>query len=194
MGSPLKPYLAHILIAAALVGSIGLVRTVYVDPRAREVKSLRAERGRLEADVADYGRGMKDLDAWRRTHPGADAWRLPARRPLPARAMVASFLRDVAPIEDRWKIHTERILPAGAPTVVTATDAAGQTEAYGKVELRFHVTASYGALEEYLRGVEAMDQLVVVRSVAFRHEPPTSPDLSAEVTIWLYGTLEGGQG
>jgi hypothetical protein len=169
------------------------VRSVYVDPRAREINSLRAERGRLEADLSDYGRGMKDLEAWQRTHPGADAWRLPARRPLPARAMVAAFLRDVAPIEDRWKIHTERILPTGAPTVVTATDAAGQTETYGKVELRFHVTASYGALEEYLRGVEAMDQLVVVRSVAFQHEPPSSPDLTAEVTIWLYGTLDGGE-
>jgi hypothetical protein len=194
MGSPLKPYLGHILIAAALVGSIGVVRAVYVDPRAREVNGLRAERGRLEASLSDYGRGVKDLDDWRRTHPGADAWRLPARRPLPARAMVAAFLRDVAPIEDRWKIRTERILPGDAPIQVTATDAAGATQTYGKVELRFHVTATYAGLEEYLRGVEAMDQLVVVRSVAFRHEPPTSPDLSAEVTIWLYGTLEGGEG
>lgn len=195
MESPFRqPYFVHLLIAAALLASIGVVRTVYVDPRAREAKSLRAERGRLEADLADFDRGMRDLDAWRRTHPGADVWRSPSRRALPASAMVAAFLRDVAPIEDRSKIRTERILPTGAPTVVTVADPGGRTETYGKVELRFHVTAPYGALEEYLKGVEAMDQLVVVHSVAFRYETPSAPSLSAEVTIWLYGTMDGSEG
>lgn len=189
MASPIRqPYLGHLLIAGLLLASIGVVRAVYVDPRDREAKSLRAERGRLEADLADLQRGLQDLEAWQRSHPGEDASRFRARRARPAREMVSAFLREVTPIADRWKVKTELIQPAGVPQDVVTTDAAGRSETYRKSELRFRLQAPYRALGEYLREVEAMDQLVVVRSVMIRNEAPRDDDLTADVTIWLYGT------
>lgn len=191
MTSPIaipKPFLGHIVIAVVLLASIGAARAVYVAPREREAKSLRAERGRLENDLADLQRGFQDLGAWQRSHPGKDASGFAARRALPSREMVAAFLRDVAPIADRWKIGTELIQPAGTPVDVVTTDATGRTETYRKAELRFRLFASYRSLGEYMREVEAMHQLVVVRSVAVRYNAPTNPELSADVTIWLYGT------
>jgi hypothetical protein len=102
--------------------------------------------------------------------------------------MVAAFLREVTPIANRWKIGTELIQPAGTPMDAVITDAAGRTETFRKTELRFRLYASYQALGEYMREVEAMDQLVVVRSVSIKYNAPTEPELVADVTIWLYGT------
>lgn len=189
MVSPFRqPFLGHLVIVGVLLASLGVVRAVYVDPRSREAKNLRGERTRLEADLADLQRGLQDLDAWQRTHPGEDASRYTARRVLPAREMVADFLRDVAPIADRWKVKTELIQPAGTPVEVTTVDGAGRTETYRKAELRFRLFTSYRALGEYLREVESMDQLVIVRSVAIRADAPRDAELSADVAIWLYGT------
>ena len=183
-----QPYLGHLVILGVLLASLGVVHAVYVDPRSREAKSLGVERGRLEGDLADLQRGLQDLDSWQRTHPGADASGFTARRARPAREMVAAFLREVTPIADRWKVGTELIQPAGTLADVVTTDATGRTETYRKAELRFRLFASYRALGEYLGEVEAMDQLVVVRAVAIRYNAPTAPELSADVTIWLYGT------
>lgn len=189
MASPVRqPYLGHLVIAGLLLASLGVVRAVYVDPREREAKGLRAERGRLEADLADLQHGIQDMDAWQRSHPGEDASRFSARRALPSGEMVAIFLHDVAPIADRWEVKTELIQPAGTPVDVTTTDASGRTETYRKAELRFRLFASYRGLGEYLREVEAMDQLVIVRSVAIRADAPKGAELSADVAIWLYGT------
>jgi hypothetical protein len=189
VASPIRqPYLGHIVIAGLLLASLGVVRAVYVDPRDREARSLRSERGRLEADLADLQRGLQQMDAWQRSHPGEDAARFAARRALPAREMVAAFLREVTPIADRWGVKTELIQPAGTPEDVTTTDASGKTETYRKVELRFRLFASYRPLGEYLREVEAMEQLVIVRSVAVRSDAPKPSEISADVTIWLYGT------
>lgn len=189
MASPIRqPYLGHLVIAGVLLASIAVVRAVYVDPREREAKSLRAERGRLEADLADLQRGLQELDAWQRSHPGEDASRFRARRPLPSREMVSAFLREVTPIADRWKVRTELIQPAGVPQDVSTTDGAGRTETYRKAELRFRLEAPYRALGEYLREVEAMDQLVVVRAVTIRNEAPRDAEVTADVTVWLYGT------
>jgi hypothetical protein len=188
--SPIRqPYLGHLVIAGVLLASLGVVRAVYVDPREREAKQLRTERGRLEADLADLQHGLQDLDAWQRAHPGEDASRFSARHALPSRAMVAAFLRDVTPIADRWGVKTELIQPAGTPVDVTTTDAAGRTETFRKAELRFRLYTSYRSLGEYLREVEAMDQLVVVRSVAIRADAPKETELSADIAIWLYGTF-----
>jgi hypothetical protein len=187
--SPLKqPFLGHLVIAGALLASLGVVRAVYVDPRAREAKSLREDGIRLEGELGDLQRGLQELDAWQRAHPGEDASRFSARRALPAREMVATFLREVTPIANRWKIGTELIQPAGAPLDAATADASGRTETYRRVELRFRLYASYRSLGEYMREVEAMDQLVVVRSVAIKYNAPTDPDVVADVTIWLYGT------
>lgn len=189
MESPIRqPYLGHLVIVGVLLLSIGVVRAVYVEPRAREAKSLHGERERMEADLADLQRGLQDLDSWERAHPGEDASHYAARRARPSREMVAAFLREVTPIADRWKVGTELIQPVGALTDVATTDAAGGTDTYRKAELRFRLTASYQNLGEYLREVEAMDQLVVVRAVDIRYEAPTAPDLSTDVTLWLYGT------
>jgi hypothetical protein len=187
--SPVRqPYLGHLVIATVLLASLGVVRTVYVDPREREAKGLRAERGRLEADLADLQRGIQAMDAWRRSHPGEDASRDAARHALPSSRMVTAFLHDVTPIADRWQVKTELIQPAGTPVDVTVNDARGRSENYRRAELRFRLFASYRGLGEYLREVEAMDQLVIVRSVAIRADAPRGSELSADLSIWLYGT------
>ena len=189
MTSPLRqPFLGHLVIVAGLLASIGVARAVYVDPREREAKSLREDGLRLEGELADLQRGLQELNAWQKAHPGEDASRFSARRALPAREMVAAFLGGVAPIADRWKIGTELIQPIGMPVDAVTTDASGRTEAYRKAELHFRLFGSYKALGEYMREVEAMDQLVVVRSVAIKYNAPTEPELSADLTIWLYGT------
>lgn len=187
MESPVRqPYLGHLLIVVLLLASLGVVRAVYVTPRDREARALRAERARLEADLADLRRGLTELGAWERAHPGEDASRFSARRARPARAMVAEFLRRSAPIADRWGVRTERIQSAGMPVDVTTAGASGEAEAYRRVELRFRIDAPYRPLGEYLREVEAMDQLVVVRSVSIRNASK-APELSADVTVWLFG-------
>lgn len=189
MTSPIRqPYLGHLVIVGVLLASLGVVRTVYVDPRDKEAKRLRSERAQLEADLADLQHGIQDMDAWQRSHPGEDASRFSARRALPSGEMVSAFLRDLAPIAERWQVRTELIQPAGTLEDVATTDASGRTETYRKAELRFRLDADYRALGEYLREVEAMDQLVVVRSVGIRADAPRGAELSADLAIWLYGT------
>ncbi len=183
-----QPYLGHVLILAVLLASVGVTRAVYVDPKLREARSLHAEQERLQADLADLSRGLQDLEAWKRVHPGEDASQFASRRARPAREMVASFFREVTPIADRWRVGTELIQPAGAMTDETVTDSRGATVTYRRVELRFRFYASYRDLGEYLREVEGMDQLVVVRAVALQYNAPSYPELAADVTIWLYGT------
>ena len=188
MTSPFRqPFLGHLVIMAVLLASVGIARAVYVDPREREATALREDGIRLEGELADLQHGLQELDAWQKVHPGEDASRFSARRALPAREMVAAFLRDVTPIADRWKIGTELIQPIGTLVDAVTTDAAGKTETYRKAELHFRLFGSYRALGEYMREVEAMGQLVVVRSVAVKYNAPTEPELSADITIWLYG-------
>ncbi|MGE5175136.1 MAG: type 4a pilus biogenesis protein PilO [Hyphomicrobiales bacterium] len=183
-----QPYLGHAAILAVLIASIGAVRTAYVDPRAREAATLRTEANRLEGEMADLQRGVQDLERWKAAHPGQRTDAFASRRALPARAMVATFLREVAPIADEAGVRTELIQPAGGLADVTVSDDAGRTTTYRKAELGFRITAPYRALGAYLARVEAMDQLVVVRSVTVAFDARTYPDLTADVTIWLYGT------
>ena len=67
-------------------------------------------------------------------------------------------------------------------------DASGIPVTYRKAELRFRLWASYRDLGEYLKEIESMDQLVVVRSVGVQYEAANYPDLVSDVAIWLYGT------
>jgi hypothetical protein len=189
VSSPIRqPFLGHLVIVAVLLASVAAVRAVYVAPRDRHAKTLRVERERLQADLADLQRGLQDMDAWEREHPGKDASRFAARLALPSREMIPAFLRDVTPIADRWKVGTELIQPTGTWMDVVTGESSGRTETYRRAELQFRLFATYQSLGEYMREVEAMEQLVIVRSVALRYNALTEPKLAADVTIWLYGT------
>lgn len=183
-----QPYLGHVLILALLLASVGVTRSVYVDPKLREAKSLHAEQERLQADLADLSHGLQDLESWKRAHPGEDASQFASRHARSARDMVASFFREVTPIADRWRVGTELIQPVGVMTDEVVADSRGATVTYRRAELKFRFYASYQDLGEYLREVEGMDQLVVVRAVALQYNAPSYPELAADVTIWLYGT------
>ncbi len=180
------PMMGHAVIVATFVVSVGIVRTVYVEPRAREVKALRVSEERLHMELKDLESGVREMDGWASAHPGQDVWTFHTRKALPAQDMVAGFLRSIVPLADRHKVRTELIQPAGALMQETVSDAAGNPMTYMRSELRFHLEAKYRDLGEYLSEVEAMDQLVVVRSVSLTSGE--YPELGADVSIWLYGT------
>jgi Tfp pilus assembly protein PilO len=181
------PIVGHALIVAGFVLSVGVVRTVYVEPRAREIRALRQNEERLQAELTDLLSGIRDMEEWAKAHPGQDLWTFHVRKALPAQDMVAGFLRSIVPLANRHDVTTELIQPVGALMEETVQDAAGNPMVYRRADLRFHLEAKYRDLAEYLSDVEAMDQLVVVRSVSL--SPSASyPELGADVTIWLYGT------
>src|SRR5437867_3585673 len=55
------PLLGHAAIFASLVLSVGVVRTVYVEPRVREAKALRSGEQRLQTELVDLQSGNQDL-------------------------------------------------------------------------------------------------------------------------------------
>ena len=182
------PLVGHGLILAGLVLSIGVTRAVYVEPRAREVSALRADERKLRAQFLDLTSGLEDMRAWAGANPGRDLLTFHVRRALPAREMVPEFLRAVVPIANRHGIGTELIQPAGTWSEETVTDAAGRPVTYRRLELRFRLYGTYRGLGEYLREIESLDQLVIVRSVGVQYHAPAYPDLIADVSIWVYGT------
>jgi len=182
------PLIGHGLTVAVLLGSIAVARVVFVDPRLRELKGLEADRIRIATQVTDLQRGIQEMERWGREHPGEDFLTFRSRHALPAREMVSSFLRALADIAKRHNVRTELIQPAGSPLDEVVSDASGTPVTYRKTELRFRLWASYRDLGEYLREIESMDQLVVVRSVGVQYEAANYPDLVSDVTIWLYGT------
>ncbi len=181
------PIAGHALIVLAFVFSVGVVRATYIEPRAREAKALRANEERLQAELTDLLNGIRDMEEWAKAHPGQDLGAFHARKALPAQDMVAGFLRSIVPLANRHKVTTEMIQPAGTLMDETVADAAGNPMTYRRADLRFHLEAKYRDLAEYLSDVEAMDQLVVVRSVSLT-TGAEYPELGADVTIWLYGT------
>ena len=183
-----QPLIAHGLIVLVLLGSIGVARVAYVDPRLRELKALESDRLRIATQLSDLQRGIQEMEQWGREHPGQDFLTFRSRRALPAREMVSSFLRALAEIAKRHNVRTELIQPAGSPLDEVVADASGTPVTYRKSELRFRLYAAYRDLGEYLREIESMDQLIVVRSVGVQYEAAIYPDLVAEVAIWLYGT------
>jgi hypothetical protein len=183
-----QPLIGHGLIVLVLLCSIGVTRVAYVDPKLRELKSLEGDRVRIAAQLTDLQRGIQEMEQWAREHPGEDFLNFRSRHALPAREMVSSFLRALAEIAKRHDVRTELIQPAGTPLDEVVADASGTPVTYRKSELRFRLWAAYRDLGEYLREIESMDQLVVVRSVAVQYEASSYPDLVSDVTIWLYGT------
>jgi len=181
------PMVGHALIVAGFVLSVGVVRAVYLEPRAREVKAMHATEERLNTELVDLQNGIREMDGWATAHPGQDLWTYHARKALPSQDMVAGFLRSIVPLADRHRVKTQLIQPAGALMQETVSDAAGNPMTYLRAELRFHLEAKYQDLGEYLSDVEAMDQLVVVRAVSLQ-SGAEYPALGADVTIWLYGT------
>lgn len=181
------PIVGHAAIVLAFVLSVAVVRTVYIEPRAREVKALRSSEERLKAELSDLQNGIREMEGWATAHPGKDLWTFHARKALPAQDMVAGFLRSIVPLANRHKVTTELIQPVGTLMEETVSDAAGNPMTYRRADLRFHLEARYRDLAEYLSDVEAMDQLVVVRSVSLS-SGAEYPELGADITIWLYGT------
>lgn len=182
------PLVGHGIILAGLLAGVGVTRAVYLEPRAREVRSLRAEEQGLTSRLYDIRTGLAEMKDWARAHPGQDLLTFHARRALPVREMVPKFLRAIVPVAERYHVSTELIQPAGAPLDETVTGASGEPVTYRKVELRFRVVAGYRSLGEYLREIESLDQVVIVRSVAVQYSAPTYPELVADVAVWLYGT------
>ena len=181
------PMVGHAVIVAGFVLSVGVVQAVYIEPRVREVKTLHSTEARLNSELQDMQSVIHEMEGWATAHPGQDLWTFHVRKALPAQDMVAGFLRSLVPLADRHKVKTQLIQPAGALMQETVADAAGNPMTYMCVELRFHLEATYRELGEYLSDLEAMDQLVVVRSVALS-SGTEYPELGADVTIWLYGT------
>ncbi|MBI4363950.1 MAG: hypothetical protein HY568_00835 [Candidatus Latescibacteria bacterium] len=182
------PLIGHAAILAALVLSVGVTRAVYVAPRQREVQAMKGAELRLRAELKDLEAGIQEMEGWSRAHPGQDLWTFHARKAFPARDMVAAFLRSIVPPANRHEVGTELIQPVGTVTDETVADQAGNSMTYRKAELRFRFYASYRNLGEFLREIESMDQLVVVRSISLQYNGTTYPELAADVTIWLYGT------
>jgi len=183
------PATGHLAIAVALLLSIGVTRSVYMEPRRKEMDLLRGEERKLSAELVDLEAGIQEMDGWAKLHPGQDLLSYRARHALPEKEMVAGFLRAIVPVAERHDVATELIQPAGMPTEDVVTDASGVATTYRKVELRFRLFATYRNLGDYLHDIEAMEQLVVVRSVTLRYSATTYPELQADVTIWLYGTI-----
>lgn len=183
-----QPLIGHGVIVAVLLGSIGVTRVVYVDPKLRELKVLESDRMKISSQLTDLQRGIQEMERWAREHPGQDLLTFRSRRALPAREMVSKFLGALADIAERNKVRTELIQPAGGLADEVVADASGTPVTYRKADLRFHLDAQYRDLGEYLREIESMDQLVVVRSVALRYDAASYPGHSADVAIWIYGT------
>lgn len=183
-----QPLVGHGLIVAVLLGSIGVAQVTYVDPKNRELKVLEADRIRISTQLTDLQSGIQEMERWAQTHPGEDLLTFRARRALPAREMVSKFLGALGEIAERNHVRTEIIQPAGEVTNEVVADASGNPVTYRKADLRFHLYATYRDLGEYLREIESMDQLVVIRSIGLRYDAASYPDLVADVAVWLYGT------
>lgn len=183
-----QPLVGHGVIVAVLLASIGVARVAYVDPKVRELKVLEADRVRISTQLTDLQKGIQEMERWAKEHPGEDLLTFRARRALPAREMVSRFLDALGDIADRNDVRTVLIKPAGELTNEVVADASGNPVAYRKADLRFHLYAKYRDMGEYVREIESMDQLVVVRSIGLRYDAEIYPDLVADVVIWLYGT------
>jgi Tfp pilus assembly protein PilO len=178
----------HGLVVAGLFLSLGVTRVVWFEPREKERRSLEsAERG-LRAEIADLQDGIQRMDAWTRANPDAEGTARRAKRVEPAGSMVASLLESLSRIAAAHSVRTELIQPAGATVEEQLIDAAGATVTYQKAELRFRLEAPFRDVGAYVEDVEALEQLVVVRSVALRQEASLAPNVIADVSLWVYGS------
>jgi hypothetical protein len=188
---PRSEWWAHGAIAAALVVALGVTQVAWLQPRERQRRALESEETRLRAEIADLQDGIQQMDAWMRMNPesgkgGASPPR--AKHAAPAGTMTASLLESLAAISAAHGVRTELIQPAGIPVDEVVTDANGAGVTYRKAEIRLRLEAPFRDVGAYLADVESLDQLVVVRAVALRHEASLAPNLVADVTLWVYGT------
>jgi Tfp pilus assembly protein PilO len=183
-----RPVLRWALFAALLAVSLGAARAVYVEPREREIRRLKAELGTLRGQLGDLRGGIEAMETWSLEKPGLDPLVGRARTARPAATMVASFLDALGPIGAGRVVKTQRIDPSGAPGTEVVDDPAGGPLALRRIDLRFRLRGSYHDLGGYLRDVEDLDQYVVVRSVSIRSEPGIYPELIADATFRIYGT------
>jgi Tfp pilus assembly protein PilO len=181
------PWFGHALAAAATIVALGVTNVAWIAPREKERRELRASEAALRAELADLQTGLQEMALWRAEHPGADGMRGRVKEALPAGTMVASLLDALGVIGTRYGVRTEMIQPAGVPVEEVVTDASGAAVTYRKVDLRFRLEAPYREIGSYLSDVEALDQLVMVRSVTLRYEASTAPRLVADVALWIYG-------
>ena len=182
------PWFGHALVMATLVVVLGLVNAAWIAPREKERKALATRESTLRTELANLQSGLGEMESWRRAHPTTDGMRGRIKSALPAGTMVASLLDALAEIGVRQGVRAELIRPAGLPVEEVIPDASGAAVAYRKVDLRLRLEAPYQAIGLYLTEVESLDQLVVVRSVALRHEASLAPRLVADVSLWIYGT------
>jgi Tfp pilus assembly protein PilO len=180
------PWFGHAVVAAGIVAALGVTQVAWVTPREKERKTLQAAEGSLRAELSDLQSGIVDMAAWRTAHPNVETIR--AKAALPAGTMVASLLDALAAISTRHGVRTEVIQPAGTPVDETVMDASGGAVIYRKVDLRLRLEAPYREIGNYVGDVEALGQLVVIRSVTLRYEAPMAPRLVADVSLWVYGT------
>jgi Tfp pilus assembly protein PilO len=183
-----NPVTRLLLLAGVLIVSVGFVRVLYVEPRSREAAVLESRRASLERERQDLTRGVSEMASWSKEHPGMDATEARHRRALPARDMVPGFLAALDAIGERHGIATESIVPAEAVQDVVVPDENGVPVPLRRAELRFRVTGSYRGLAEYVKDVESMDQLVLIRSMDVRFDPARYPDLATDVVFWVHGT------
>jgi Tfp pilus assembly protein PilO len=174
-------------LAGILVVSVGFVRALYVEPRTREAAALDARRAALERELHDLTRGVSEMAAWSNEHPGEDGMVARHRKALPARVMVPAFLEALDAIAERHRIATESIVPAEAIEDLSVPDETGSPVALRRTELRFRVSGTYRGLASYVKDVESLDQLVLVRSMDVRLDAARDPYLAADVVFWVHG-------
>ncbi|HET9251539.1 MAG TPA: type 4a pilus biogenesis protein PilO [Candidatus Eisenbacteria bacterium] len=182
-----NPLTRLLSLAGILIVSVGFVRVLYVEPRTREAAALDARRAGLEAQLQDLTRGVSEMAVWSKEHPGEDAMKARHRKALPARAMVPAFLEALDAIAERHGIATESITPAETIEDVSAPDEAGRPVALRRAELRFRISGSYRGLAAYVKDVESLDQLVLIRSLDLRLDPARYPGLAADAVFWVHG-------
>ncbi|HEU4335395.1 MAG TPA: hypothetical protein VFT32_12945 [Candidatus Eisenbacteria bacterium] len=185
---PRSAWWGHGLVVAGFLLSLGVTRVAWFEPIERERRALEAETAKLRAEVADLQSGIEELGRWTRSNPGADGLRGRAKRVAPAGTMVAALLESLGRLAAAHDIRTARIHPEGAPVEESVTDASGAAVTYVNQEIRFRLEGRYRNLGSYLEDLEALDQLVVVRSVSLRRGGAAAPDLAADVALWVYGT------
>jgi len=181
------PWFGHALAVVGLIVALGVTNVAWIAPRERERKELRVTETALRTELSDLQIGIEQMTLWRAEHPGADMLKGRMKVALPAGAMVASLLDALGTIGTRYGVRTELIQPAGLPVDEVVTEASGAPVTYRKVDLRLRLEAPYREIGNYLGDVEALDQLVVVRSVTLRYEASLAPRLVADVSLWIYG-------
>ena len=183
-----NPWIGHGALIALVLLAAGALRVAYVEPRLKQLSTLRADERRLAAQITDLKSGIDEMEAWARLHPGQDRRWTGARRLPPASDMVPAFLKATVPIASRSGVTTTAVEPAGEASDVTVNDAAGKSTPCRIAELQLKVRGRYRDLGEYVQGLETMDQLVAVRPLAVRYDGSIYPELAADLVVRVYGT------